>query len=1117
MSRKVWTILGIVLLAVLIVAAGGAVAVYGYLRYTDRAMLSNAEAAEAAQNWRAVKNNCAWYLTRHPKDAQVLAKYAEACSKSLDSRNANVRDTGRAYFQIASRDAAQPDVSRSIHPVSRSIPADEPILRLVDFQEKHHLWGEMEYATSYFLRQRSGDSATSSSSPQDQDRYRGLDARLRYLHALALERAGRTKEAVDGYTELINAGTEFVDAYGSLALLLQQQGLTEQAQTVMKQAEERFPDHPHIFLSRARQLMAARSFAEAESAFQEALKRAPDDVQVLVEALDAALKTRRWDPAAAYADKLVKVAPDRQEGYLGLAFLFERKGEADKAIALLSGLDPRVRADNPELFLALAELQIATDRFDDLAQTLEAYKTSYPEHTAIFDYLAGRELMAKGMPSEAAAKLATVVESAPEFVRAQFYEAVAFMQSKQDDRAQGALESYLRNRPDDERAHALWQSRFGASTTREEAVNAGQTLLSNADAGSYSLVFAARSLMRYASLQDAKEADVQLVNQLLERAIKLQPGDSSAYQALAEFLINRKDSQGARQVLDRAEAAGTDKRELFVLRAAVALAEGNPDVAHGLLIEDLARPDLTPDEVTRWAEFLAGSGYLDKAIEALKLGAEKMNPEQRSEFEIEQLALTTRFGTTDRAMEIFKTIESQIVKTPALTTRLNQEKIAMARALLRTDISDPQESKEKALTLLKSVETEEPTNTGARVLRASLLLKQDPPDYAGAKSIVSGVLETSPSDVDALVLMSDIAAGGGRPAQALDYAQRAAAASPPGAQAQLALADAQLRAQRYREAQETLQRYIIARPNGTRAMEMLVRAYGEQGKPTEARATFDSLEKALADNPEKARILDPLRGKLAGYEGHWEEAERTLRLRQDANPDDMAATQSLAVALAKLNRYGEAEKLLKEFAERQHNRPEAWTLLGQFYLNRKPDQALEEASSAFTQASLLIPDYGPALRGLIEVQVRGNNRGTALSLCDRYLAAQPDDVDILYRKAVLLAQDRSRLDEALQTIGLALQISERPEFLTARGAIYLAQEKFSDALKDLQRYAEIIGSTSADVDMTMAEIYLALHEKDLAQQYYDSAKQKTAKAQTPDTARIERLGKKLEEESQRKP
>jgi tetratricopeptide (TPR) repeat protein len=186
-------------------------------------------------------------------------------------------------------------------------------------------------------------------------------------------------------------------------------------------------------------------------------------------------------------------------------------------------------------------------------------------------------------------------------------------------------------------------------------------------------------------------------------------------------------------------------------------------------------------------------------------------------------------------------------------------------------------------------------------------------------------------------------------------------------------------------------------------------------------------------------------------------------------------------------------------------------------LSRGAEQNLDEASSAFTQASLIAPDFGPALRGLIEIQVRGNNRGTALSLCDRYLAAQPDDADMLYRKAVLLAQDKNKIDEAIKTIDRAIQVSERSEFLLARSSFHLTLERPADALKDLQRYAELGGNMSPEVDMTMAEIYLSQNEKDLARQYRDSAKQKAAKTPIADAARLERLDKKIEEESQKKP
>jgi tetratricopeptide (TPR) repeat protein len=1103
MSRKVWIAAGVTVALLLVLAAGGAAGIYFYFIWADHVLLARVAEAAGAQDWRAVKNNCAWYLTRHQRDTEILGKYADACSRILADRNANVRETNRAYFQLA-----------SLQPQN-----DDLVARVLDFQDKHRLWVEMEYSSSYFIRQRSEGASAGSSS--------GLGGRLRYCHALALDRMGRTKEAIDGYTDLTSSGTTFIDAYGNLARLLDQEGLAEQAQIVLKQAEERFPDHSHVYLFRARLALARRSLEEAEQAFQKALERAPDDVDVLVEALDAAMKAGRWDRAAVYAEHLMKIAPERQEGPLARAFLDEREGAADKAIALLSGLDPGMRAENPELFLALAELQVSNGRFDDFAQTIEAYKRSYPEHTSIFDYLAAREMLVKGQPAAAAAKLATVVESTPEFVRAQYYQAVAYMQSNQNELAQSALESYMRSRPDDERARALWETRFGGRRSHEEALNAARSLITNQEAGPFSRVFAARSLMSYASLPDAKDGDVEVVKSLLERAIQEQPAALSAYEALTEFLIDRKDTQGARQTLDRAAAAGVPKSDLAILRAAVALAEGDLDAADKIVAEDLTRPDVVPDEAIHWAELLAGAGYLEKGIETIKRIADRMNPDQQAELDLEQVTLTTRYGALDSAMDLLRTLEPEIARTPALAKRLNQEKVNIARALLRDTPSGEQERKKKAQELIDAVERIDPMNAGARVVRAGLLLQQDPPDYRGATSIITDILESAPSDVDALMLMSDITAAEGRTVQSLDYAQRAAADSSPGSQAQLALAEAQLRAQRYNEARETVQRFLVVRPANTRAMELLVRAYGEAGQVTEARAALERLEKAGAGDATKTQTVEWLHGWLSGYEGNWQEAERTLRAQYDAKPDDLTSVQALATALMKLNRNDEAEQLLEKYAERQHNRPEAWTILGQFYLGLQQTQDLTQASSAFTQALFLVPDYAPALRGLIEVQVRGNNRGTALSLCDRYLGVHPDEIDILYRKAVLLAQDSKRFDEALETISRAVRSSERPEFLSTRAAIYLAQGKYGDALKDLQRYAELNGSTTAGIDTAMAEIYLAFHETDLAKQYYESAKKKAAKAENADgsvsaagldatSARLERLGKKIEEESKGK-
>ena len=328
-SRRVWKILIIALIGMGLLAAAGAAGAFFLLQYREYRFLRRAEENFAKSQWNEAKRNYAWYLTKHPDDVAALEKYAEACSNILPDRRGSLRDVARAYFQIAIHDPSN----------------DNLILKLLRFQQKHFFWEEVEYSASYFLRQRPEGGPP------------GIRDVLRYYHALALDRMGRQKDAIDEYSLLAADGTTQIEVYVNLINLLRQQGLGEQAEAASTQAEERFPDHPRLHVQRAKSLLEARDLSQAEQEMDQALQRGATDPEVLLQATQVAMVQKKWDQAAHYAEQASALAPDRVEPYLALAYLHERQGEPGEAIALLAGIAPFIRADNPELYLTLAELQ----------------------------------------------------------------------------------------------------------------------------------------------------------------------------------------------------------------------------------------------------------------------------------------------------------------------------------------------------------------------------------------------------------------------------------------------------------------------------------------------------------------------------------------------------------------------------------------------------------------------------------------------------------------------------------------------------------------------------------------------------------------------------------------
>ncbi len=1084
MSRKMRVV---IVAAVLIVLGLGACAgggLFFYLRYREHQYLTKAEAAFAAREWPVAKGCYAWYLTKHPDDVAVLKKYIEASSMITQDRAKALRDEGHAQFEILKQ-----------HPEDT-----DGLKALLEFMKKHRFWGELEYTASFFSRMRPADA------------HEPIDDALKYYRALALDRSGRHQEAVDAYSAICDAGTAYLDAYGDLANLLFSQGFREQADGVMAKGVERYPDEPRMELQVARFALKTGDLAKADEAIGKALAGAPADVDILMGAMQNAVAQKRWDDAIGYGEKVRALDPTRSEPYLVLVFLYEQKGDRDKAIDLLKGLDPFVLADNAELFLVLAELQISAGRLEDAEATAEQYRKAYPDHFPIFDYLDARQMLAKGRAADAATKFGAVMQSNPDFVRAQFYQSVAYLESNQLTLAKGALESYLRSRPDDQHARELYDSRFALPQSRDEAMARAKDLLSNNAAAPETLVQAARSVARFGSTSEAAQAAQGVIKDLLEKAIAKDPASEAGYQALGEYLLRQKDMDGARAVVSRAMAAGVDKKELALLEAMIALEEGKRDDSKAIMMADLGRSEATRAEAVRWAEVFANQDELDMGLEALASMAQRSEGEARALYQVEEIALWVNFGHVERALELLEKLGPEIQQAQDAAPRLNEQKLAIARALLKQDSDAAQ--KEKATQLLSEVEQADASNRSARLLRAELLLQQAQPDFVGAETLARAVLEANPGDVDALLILYDIATTQGRNAEAFEYAQQAASGSDARSPARLALAEAQMNTQRYREARDTLEGILTARRGSLQAMALLVRAYGENGQMDEAKALLSRLEGLAQNNEAQAASLAALRSWLMGREGNWAEAEAKLRERYEADPSDFAVAKGLATALANQGHLDQASDILKRYAKEHDDSADAWLALGQLCLAAKePD--LQGASSAFTRALFVRPGFAPAQRGMIEAQFRSKNLGTALNLCNQYLASQPNDSDVLFLKASLLSQDDRRIDDAIDAVTRAINEVQRPEYLGLRGALYLKKGKYAEALEDFRKRADTLGKSTSAVDAAMADAYLGMKEYDLAKQYVASARQKLQSGEQDgqaDAAKLDAIEKRLAEE-----
>ena len=1069
MSKKALWIGAALILCIVGVGVLGSLG-YGQLQeYRGRGALLRAEQAYAEGDWRVAKSNYTWYLVRHPEDQEVLPRYIESCLKLLNNRQAALKDAGRAYLRLA-----------------LATPSDRDLIReLVDFYKQRELWWELEYAADALLREHPDDPF------------------LSYNKALANERVGRTTQALAIYRRLADSGYPESDLYGSLALLLQQEDNREQGWEVLEAALARQPNDPRIRVERARFLLADHDLTEAAQEIEIALEGGLDSGEALLTAAEVRAGLEDWENGRAYAKRALEKIPRSYEGYLLVVRSYLNDDRVDDAIAFLSNVDPYVLADNPRLYLLLAEIQIDAARLEEFDRTVEDFRIASPGSRVLFEYLAARKLLAKGLASDAASKLEVVVTQAPNLQLARYYLGLAYLKDGQYERSKNTFELYIDSNPQDERAQIIWEARF-AIRSAPELESAAIDLLESDTPYFGRLLLSAHLLTHKRHGTDGDSERIVLAKRLFERAIEESPSSSESYRDLAFLCLDQGDVESARQVLMRAEASGVAPTELYLVRAALALAGDKFDQARMVFDDELALGAITTERSLRWAELFADKGYFETGMEVLQAAqAHLPEEEDRLALDLGQVHLHGRFGDFENARALAESLMNKYRDVPGMVQRLNDERMGIARALLAPGA---RRNESGALLLIADVESLEPSRTDTMLLRARLLLALNPPDLDGADTLLASAREAGSSEAETFLISSAIARGRGQFAKALDYAVSGKAASPDNRDMGIMLARAQLQMGWLSESTMTLENLQSLYPGNRTILDLLGRAYAGAGRFSEAEALLRQLEEG-----DDGQTVSSLRAWLLVARARWADAEQVLQAMHEDDPDDLWTIHFLAIAIAEQGQADRAEEFLNTCISRNSDDPDLWIELGRSHLAYADSARSSEASFAFTQALVHRPGYYRALRGLLAFQQHLGNPGAALGLCDVILAETPDDTDLLYQRAVILAQLPGRYLEALSAIERAIEITPRPAFIYQRGRLRLALGDAANAIEDFRRVEQAGGIASGSMNLLMAEAYLELGNNELARSFSDAARREGSNIKREELERLNRIVARLVE------
>ena len=1062
-------VLAVMLLGVVSVGAAGGYLYWSRLQEHQEWYNYGMQAYEEEDYIAAYRVLQRW-LVQHPDDVDTLRVYADAVSRITEDRVDHLRKAATAYNQILRTDPGD----RTAHE------------NLCELYRRVEMWGNLlTYTESELLREPD-------------------DLMFQFYRAVALHEIGRLDTALEAYREQIERDTPYFEVYLNAARIVMDRGFVTQAEEILQRGVNAHPESATMRLQVAHFYSINKMPDRANAAFEAAFALESDSAEVWVAQARHLNLQKRYAEAADAAQRAIELDPESGSAYGQLVLSYERLGRVDEAIALIDGLDPLLRADHSTLLLSLAEMHLSEGNVDGMEAAVEEYMIAYPSHRVIADYFRARRMLVEGDPAAAASLLSLVHEEASTFAPAHFFLAVAYREAGNRTMARATLDGYRRNYPDDERARIIEVRDFQAQSRSigEARVNA-QTILGDVFSDIETLLASGVSLFDAARRENRLDAEMPLVRALIDAAIDKRPTDQRPYRAMADMYIVARNIDAANTILDQALAAGVPPEDLAITRANLALAHTGADDARAILEQDLTRPDIDADRVLRWSSFFRARNESQLALAAISLGREQVSEADRAQLDAELVGALARAGELESAKEALAELAANADAIGLISARLE-----VARALLELESPDATAEASQLIALAAADRPEDPL---VLVLQAEERMRRVPADYDGALEVLEFARQQNPDDIRVLAGLSTVAEARGDTAGALAYAQQASDKAPNLVSVQVRTAELLLQLGRFPDAIDQADRILATAPNEPNAMGIRAAALLGNGQLARAREVLASIEQIHGDDPTVQPMLRALRNRVLTAGGEGEQVLAMLRAAHEREPDSLPVTEELAQKLSQLGQGGEAINLLRGFVERNQADAAGWVALSRAQLALNSPDSLDRASESLTRALVISPRDADALRQLIEVHMRRGNLNEALALCDRFLELRPNQPEVMYQKARILAARPEGRENALAIISEALAVADQPEYRGLRGTLYLDQGEFDLARVDFQVVANAQPVTTAMLDLALAEAHVGLRDFASARPYYQSAQRKREAGQVIDAERLERVGTEIEQ------
>ena len=284
----------------------------------------------------------------------------------------------------------------------------------------------------------------------------------------ALNRRGRTEEAVEHYLQALRIYPDYAEAHYNLAIALDKQGYTEKAVEHYLQALRIQPDYAEAHNNLAAALNKQGRTEEAIEHCLQALRIQPDVAEAHYNLGNALDKQGRAEEAIEYYLQALRIDPDFAEVHNNLGNALKKRGRTEEAVEhYLQAL--RIQPDYAEAHYNLGN---ALDKRGRTEEAVEHYLQALridPDFAEVHNNL-GNALKKRGRTEEAIEYYLQALRINPDFAEAHYNLGNAL---DKQGRTEEAIEHYvyvLRINPDYAEAHYNLASVLNKQGRTEEAI-----------------------------------------------------------------------------------------------------------------------------------------------------------------------------------------------------------------------------------------------------------------------------------------------------------------------------------------------------------------------------------------------------------------------------------------------------------------------------------------------------------------------------------------------------------------------------------------------------------------------------------------------------------------------